>query len=103
MTGTTPATAASKRSCTPCSRAVAHSSSPCWESSCLLADTTWRPARPARRAYSARGSTGGARAHRAQDVLASGLHPAHRLDDQVRGGEDLVEVAARAGQHAADL
>src|SRR3712207_1629297 len=45
MTGTTPATAPSKRSCTPCSRAVAHSSSPCWESSCLLAETTCLPAR----------------------------------------------------------
>ena len=48
MTGTTPATAASKRSCTPCSRAHAHSSSPCWQSSCLLAVTTCLPARIAR-------------------------------------------------------
>src|SRR3954447_20334354 len=56
MTGTTPATAPSKRSCTPCSRAHAHSSSPCWESSCLLADTTWRPPRIAATTYSRAGS-----------------------------------------------
>ena len=48
ITGTTPATAASKRSCTLCSRASAHSSSPCWESSCLFAVTTCLPARIAR-------------------------------------------------------
>ena len=58
MTGTTPATAASKRSWTPCSRAHDHSSSPCWLSSCLLAVTTWRPAR-----------------HRAQHVVARGSRP----------------------------
>ena len=45
MTGTTPATAPSKRSWTPCSRAASHSSSPWWESSCLLAVTTCLPAR----------------------------------------------------------
>ena len=66
MTGTTPATAASKRSWTPCSRAAAHSSSPCWESSCLLAVTTCLPGR-----------------HRAQDVVARGLEAAHQLDDEV--------------------
>src|SRR6202035_835554 len=44
-TGTTPATAASKRSRTSCSRAVSNSSSPYWESSCLLALTTSLPAR----------------------------------------------------------
>ena len=49
MTGTTPATAASKRSWTPCSRAVAHSSSPCSAKSCLLAVTTCLPARIAPR------------------------------------------------------
>ena len=38
--GSPPATAASKRSCTPASRATAKSSSPCWASSCLLAVTT---------------------------------------------------------------
>src|SRR5260221_57214 len=43
--GITPATAASKRSCTPASRATAKSSSPCLASSCLLAVTTGRPAR----------------------------------------------------------
>ena len=47
MIGTTPATAASKRSCTPASRAAANSSSPCWASSCLLAVTTGCPARSA--------------------------------------------------------
>ena len=44
MTGTTPATAPSKRSCTWCSRAVAHSSSPWEASSSLLAETTCLPA-----------------------------------------------------------
>ena len=48
MTGTTPATAASKRSWTPASRAASKSSSPNWAMSCLLAVTTWRPARRAR-------------------------------------------------------
>src|SRR3954447_11017392 len=56
MTGTTPATAASKRSWTPWSRAAAHSSSPCWESSCLLAVTTCLPAPMARSTYSRAGS-----------------------------------------------
>ncbi len=56
MTGTTPATAPSKRSCTSCERAASHSSSPCCESSCLLAVTTWRPARMARSRYSRVGS-----------------------------------------------
>ena len=48
ITGTTPATAASKRSWTPASRAASNSSSPCWAISCLFAVTTWRPARSAR-------------------------------------------------------
>jgi hypothetical protein len=65
-TGTAPATAASKRSCTPCSRATANSSSPCWESSCLFAVTTWL-----------------ARAHRRQQILARRFDPAHQLDEQV--------------------
>ena len=86
MTGTTPATEASKRSCTLCSRAVAHSSSPCWESSCLFAVTTWRPDRM-----------------RLQDVVARRLDAADELDDQVRALEDLLEVAARAGEHAREL
>src|SRR5271165_2902566 len=55
-TGTAPATAASKRSLTPCSRAVSNSSSPCWESSCLLALTTSLPARIAVSRYSRAGS-----------------------------------------------
>src|SRR3954447_18197559 len=56
ITGTTPATAPSKRSCTPCSRAVAHSSSPCCDKSCLLAETTCRPARIAASTYERAGS-----------------------------------------------
>src|SRR4051794_24211849 len=56
MTGTTPATAPSKRSWTSFSRAVAHSSSPWWASSCLLAVTTCLPAFIARRTYSRAGS-----------------------------------------------
>ena len=48
ITGTTPATAASKRSWTPASRAAAKSSSPCWATSCLFAVTTCLPARSAR-------------------------------------------------------
>src|SRR3954454_14218862 len=56
MTGTTPPTAASKRSCTSFSRAQSHSSSPCWASSCLLAVTTWRPARIAASTCSRAGS-----------------------------------------------
>ncbi len=55
-TGTTPATAASKRSRTPCSRAVSNSSSPYWESSCLFALTTSLPARIALSRYSRAGS-----------------------------------------------
>ena len=42
-------------------------------------------------------------AHRPQHVVARGLDAAHHLDDQVRAGEDLLEVAARAREHAADL
>ena len=48
ITGTTPATAASKRSCTPAPRAASKSSSPNCAISCLLAVTTWRPASSAR-------------------------------------------------------
>src|SRR3954470_1559154 len=54
--GITAATDASKRSCTPASRATAKSSSPCWASSCLLAVTTGLPARSAARTYSRAGS-----------------------------------------------
>ena len=39
-------------------------------------------------------------AHRAQHVLARRLDAADQLDDQVGALEDLVEVAARARQHA---
>src|SRR6478735_114437 len=56
MTGTTPATAPSKRSWTWCSRAVVHSSSPWEASSSLLALTTCLPARMAFRTYSRAGS-----------------------------------------------
>src|SRR3954447_1868737 len=56
MTGTTPATAPSKRSWTPCSRAQLHSSSPCEASSSLLAETTCLPARMALSTYSRAGS-----------------------------------------------
>src|SRR5215212_1206673 len=80
ITGTTPATAASKRSCTSCSRAHVHSSSPCWLRSCLFAVTTWRPA-----------------------VIARGIEPAHDLDHEVRPPEDVVEVAAAAREDAAQL
>ena len=54
--GITAATAASKRSCTPASRATAKSSSPCWASSCLLAVTTGLPARSAASTCSRAGS-----------------------------------------------
>src|SRR6188472_598467 len=54
--GITPATAASKRSCTPASRAASKSSSPCWASSCLLAVTTGRLARSAASTCSRAGS-----------------------------------------------
>src|SRR5919201_3070849 len=57
ITGTTPPTAASKRSCTFAARAASYSSSPCWESTCLLAVTTWRPAAIARKRYSRVGSS----------------------------------------------
>src|SRR3954466_8415107 len=56
MTGTTPATAPSKRSWTPCSRAQLHSSSPCEARSSLLAETTCLPARMAASTYSRAGS-----------------------------------------------
>ena len=77
-TGTAPATAASKRSRTPYSRAVSNSSSPCWESSCLLAVTTSLPARIAASRYSRAGSM-----------------PADHLDDQLAAVEDLLEAALR--------
>src|SRR4029077_2621915 len=54
--GITAATAASKRSCTPASRATPKSSSPCLASSCLLAVTTGRPARIASSTKSRAGS-----------------------------------------------
>ena len=86
MTGTTPATAASKRSCTPCSRATRP------QLLAVLAEQLL---------------VGGhdvlAGAHRPQHVVARGLDPADQLDDEVAAGEDLVEVAARARQDAADL
>ena len=56
MTGTTPATAPSKRSCTPHARAHSQSSSPCWDRSCLLAVTTWRPSRIASSNHARAGS-----------------------------------------------
>src|ERR1700760_823313 len=55
-TGITAATAASKRSWTPLSRAIPKSSSPYWASSCLFAVTTGRPARIAAATYSPAGS-----------------------------------------------
>ena len=42
-------------------------------------------------------------AHRPQHVLARRLDAADQLDDQVRAVEDLVEVAARAREHPAEL
>src|SRR5215213_9511001 len=56
IAGTTPATAPSKRSWTLFARAASKISSPNWESSCLLAVTTWRPAPSARSTYSRAGS-----------------------------------------------
>ena len=56
ITGTTPATAPSNRSCTPSARAASHNSSPYCDSSCLLAVTMWRPARIACRRYERAGS-----------------------------------------------
>src|SRR5436190_10205719 len=56
-TGTAPATAASKRSRTPCAAAVSNSSSPCRESSSLLALTTSLPDRIAASRCSRAGST----------------------------------------------
>ena len=50
MAGTTPATAASKRSCTPALPAASNSSSPCLDTSCLLAVTKCLPASIARSA-----------------------------------------------------
>ena len=47
ITGTAPATAASKRNWTPASRAASKSSSPYWATSCLFAVTTGLPARSA--------------------------------------------------------
>ena len=41
-------------------------------------------------------------AHRGQQVLARRLDAAHQLDDQLGLGEDLLEVSARAREHAAD-
>src|SRR6516225_833998 len=78
-TGTAPATAASNRSLTSCSRAVSNSSSPCCESSCLLALTTSFPACMARSRYSRAGSM-----------------------PQIRLGEDLLEAAPAARENAAD-
>jgi hypothetical protein len=42
-------------------------------------------------------------AHRAQHVVARGLEAADQLDDEVAAVEDLLEVPARARQHARDL
>ena len=50
MAGTTPATAASKRSYTAALPAASNSSSPCLETSCLLAVTKCLPASIARKA-----------------------------------------------------
>ena len=52
----------------------------------MLAVTTCRPA-----------------AHRAQHVVERGLGAADQLDDQVAALEEVVEVAAAAGEHARDL
>jgi hypothetical protein len=40
---------------------------------------------------------------RAVDVLACGVDTSHQLDDDVAGGEDLLEVALLAAQHARHL
>ncbi len=42
-------------------------------------------------------------AHRADHVVARRLDPADQLGDQVGAGEDLLEVASGARQHAGDL
>ena len=81
ITGTTPGDGALEAQLHAlASRATSHSSSPCWESSCLLAVTTCR-----------------AGAHRAQHVVARRLDPADQLDDQIRALEDLVERARASG------
>ena len=41
--------------------------------------------------------------HRAQDVVARGLEAAHDLDDEVGALEDVLELAAAAREHAAEL
>ncbi len=87
MTGTTPATAASKRSWTPASRAASKSSSPCWAMSCLLAVTTWRPAAQ-RRAARSRGPARCRRSARPRSPSRSRM---------------FVEVALGAPQDAGDL
>src|SRR5829696_7862112 len=83
ITGTTPATAASKRSWTPPSRAAAKSSSPNCAISCLFAVT--------------------AGAQSAQDVVARRIGAADELHHDVGPIEDPVEVAVGAAEHAHDL
>ncbi len=86
MTGTAPATAASKRSSTPAARAAAKSSSPCWAISCLLALTTGLPASSAARTYSRAGSV--------PPISSTIRSEAARIS---------VEVALAAAQDAGDL
>ena len=86
ITGTTPATAASKRSWTPCSRASRPQLLAVLGEQLLVGGHDVAPG-----------------AHRAQHVVARRLDPADHLDDQVAAGEDLLEVAAGARQHAGDL
>ena len=77
MTGTTPATAPSKRSCTPCSRAQLPQ---------LLA---------VRREQHLVGRDDVlAGPHRAQDVVARRVEPADQLDDQIGAVQQFFEVPA---------
>ena len=85
-TGTTPATAASKRRCTPCSRARLEQ---------LLAVLGEQ--------LLVRGDDISARAQRGEQVLARRFEAADHLDDQLGAGEDLLEAPARARENAGDL
>ena len=86
IAGTTPATAPSKRSCTPAAAGGVED---------LLAVLGEQ--------LLVRGHDVAAGVERAQHVVARGVDAAHQLDDQVAALEDVVEVAAAAGQDAGDL
>src|SRR4051812_38615477 len=101
MIGITPATAASKRSWTPASRARANSSSPCCASSCLFAVTTGLAASSARLTYSSAGSVPPiSSTMTSEEERICSKSPSERFRTPVRSGRRPVAAATASARSA---